>query len=396
MGDFLIKRQELILYAFVSLLDKGVSFLYPLLFLIFFGGGSVYNEIEYAFSISLIISIFADFGLKSYCPYGYFKAEQKDKYMFALDDALVVLLFFWSFVVLLLFAFGFNYIALFAVSRASYLIVYNYSVVRYRMLDKPVFPYVVSILFNTSFLLFVYLLNSYSQNEKLFLWMTSFIHAPLIFILVAKLSGGGFYRKNIIYLLESIRYAIPLILSALGTILILQFSKIYAYSFLAEEDMTLLSVCQRIALIVQLLHAIYCSYYQKYLMRPDVFIFSPHVFLRYIVVLLIGLIASLIFVFVYYTIVYEELIFFKLVSILLITCSTFVWCINAYVELFFNKNNKNKFIMISSFMSLFFYVTFVYFLQVSSLLGLSAVMCGTMLLAMGFQFLSYKYVKKTY
>ena len=58
--------QNIYSYSVLNFIDKGLIFLTPLIILKFFDDKVLYNTIEYVYSISTILVIFFDLGLKNY------------------------------------------------------------------------------------------------------------------------------------------------------------------------------------------------------------------------------------------------------------------------------------------------------------------------------------------
>ena len=71
-------------FAFLNVLDKLVAYITPLLLLHFFNNNSLYNTIEFVYSIALIINIFIDFGTRGYMTYSFRFYKNKKDYTFSI------------------------------------------------------------------------------------------------------------------------------------------------------------------------------------------------------------------------------------------------------------------------------------------------------------------------
>ena len=63
----LVKNSNFLKFSFLNILEKFLAYISPLLILKFIESPILYNKIELIFSISIIINVFIDFGIRGVC-----------------------------------------------------------------------------------------------------------------------------------------------------------------------------------------------------------------------------------------------------------------------------------------------------------------------------------------
>ncbi len=384
--------KNVINYTLYSLLDRCVNFALPLLFLTYLNSKTSFNTIEYVFSLGILISIFADFGIKSYCIYGYLRAGNGSKLLNELDVniASICLILFISFISLKYF--HASELILFVLSRLSYLTVYNYLIYRFRASDQPVFAYYFSLSTNIIVIIYTLIFKGRVDDEIL---LTNIFYAylliPLFYSNYLAFNKKTRLLESYSQLTKALNYSWPIMISSSLSLFIMHYTKIYAFNALTETDMTILSLTQRFSLIVQILHSIYCGYLNKKMMSTSYNQYQKETYLPYLFFLIAGGFVSIITLYLYF-VFFTDIKFNYLIALLSIT-STMIWCITAYNEVAFNKVNKNKYILLANFAGVIIYTAYIY----SSNLGLIQLLAG-MLFAMFttllFQLICLKHVQK--
>ena len=108
----LVKNSNFLKFSFLNILEKFLAYISPLLILKFIESPILYNKIELIFSISIIINVFIDFGIKGHFVYSYrlyeSKKAHKNNYLKAYN---VLILYYLIFSIIFLFFyyyFGYN------------------------------------------------------------------------------------------------------------------------------------------------------------------------------------------------------------------------------------------------------------------------------------------------
>ena len=88
------KLQNIYSYSVLNFLDKGLIFITPLLILKFFDDKVLYNTIEYIYSISAILVIFLDLGLKNYTFFYLKKSKNYNRDLNKIDHTFYFYIFY--------------------------------------------------------------------------------------------------------------------------------------------------------------------------------------------------------------------------------------------------------------------------------------------------------------
>ena len=119
-------------FSFFNILEKFLAYISPLLILKFIENPVLYNKIELIFSISIIINVFIDFGIKGHFVYSYrfydSKKNHKNTYLKAYN---ILILYYLIFSVCFLSLFnllGFNSLLIIFLTlvRVFYLLIVNF------------------------------------------------------------------------------------------------------------------------------------------------------------------------------------------------------------------------------------------------------------------------------
>lgn len=348
------KHKELLLYSGANIIDKFLIFIIPLAALFLFKDKKLYNDIEYIFSVSSILLIFLDLGMKNYLFYGYKISEKKSIY---LRDARFYFNFLIQFYVMLFslillvgsFLTTEWLILLFIITRALYALVIVFYAGYFRLIDKPSGIYVYSM--SVSVLSILIMLGVFFTNMPMHLAIVYIVPVLGIFFFVFHFYNPvSSVNYNHLYSLikTAIKYAYPIIINLIMMSFINQFGKIYAYNYLDLESMFEISIIQRISMVLVLIHASIMGFYSKKLFTSLKFSEHKTILLQYS--LSIFFFASMIFLAVWMYNLFAT-IHLDLVLLTLFLVGTLLWCFIAYFELYFNKENMNKYIPIITLFS---------------------------------------------
>ena len=119
-------------FSFFNILEKFLAYISPLLIIKFIEDPILYNKIELIYSISIIINVFIDFGIKGHFVYSYrfydSKKKHKDTYLKAYNILILYYLIFAGIIVFLLNLLNHNslLIILLIFIRVFYLLIVNF------------------------------------------------------------------------------------------------------------------------------------------------------------------------------------------------------------------------------------------------------------------------------
>jgi len=160
---------------------------------------------------------------------------------------------------------------------------------------------------------------------------------------------GDFMRWRA-YLKKALAFAWPIILNSFLFMFINNYGKIYARNFLSQEEMFQLSFVQRVALFIQLMHLSLIGYLSKRLYIDRRIGINPRLTLVYSI-MLAGAVMAVIAFFAGLRIFHVPFaVELNLVTFLIIGF-TVAWCYAGYFEMYVNRMNKNRYILLFSALS---------------------------------------------
>lgn len=338
----------------MSYFDKMVIFLLPLLVLKLFNDKSVYVEIEYIYSIVVVIVPFLDLGLAGYFFYAY-RNEANSKKVVA-DFLKVFHILYVSIFTIGVGLIAFHYFVssfedriIFIVSRSVFILTFTFLTSYYRLTNKPQKALWVTISANAlslAFLLF-YFFSELEFNLWLVFIGQIFFCVFYFFKTVKRLLFKwvkSYQSVEVISLFKkAISYAWPTIIQAFILMYVANFGKINAIKNLSIDEGVLLSLAQRSSMLIQLTHGAIIGYLMKELfVSGDLLVIKKGVFLKYLGLLLSSVGAVVLIIggaVFYYGSSFDLSFVFKIVS--LIIGYTFSWCVFSYFEIYYSRENKN-------------------------------------------------------
>jgi O-antigen/teichoic acid export membrane protein len=369
----LIKNiQNIYLYSFFNFVDKILIFLLPLIILKIYDDKNLYNSIEYIYSIAIIIVIFFDLGLKNYTFYFLKHSKYLNEDIKKIENT-----FYFFLILLSLFLFSsfsffknfYNEILIFIFVRIIYLTIINFYKIYFRAKDKPSKIFIFSI--PVSILTIVLMIWNFLflSGNSLFIFFVFQILLILFYFLI-KIKNINKFKSNIknyiTILKKSFYFSYPLMLSILFYNFMLNYGKIYSFNFLSDEEMSFLSLVQRIFIILTFFHATYVSYFQKKIFISDDKFINKKIFIDYFKIIILISVSLLILTPFMASYVKIEILNFNIVILLFL--HSILWCISSFFDMYLTKTNNNKSILFSMLFSLLIFVGILFSFQNNFLL----------------------------
>jgi O-antigen/teichoic acid export membrane protein len=365
MRRFMVKFQNIYFYSFLNYIDKGINFLVPFVILKLVPDGDIYGKVEYIISLSLLLSSFLDFGLRTYFLYAYRKSIDREKFIINANSILLTLLFFYVTVFLLYgFIFGVKYFYIFCIPRFIFLTFINIKGVIFRLEDKQSSIFIYSLLINILIIVSVFLSYLFELKFDLFIYSMSYILFCIgVFFNFAKKNMLDVGKIKIYFyeIMNSIKFSWPLILVLFFATMQNNLLKIYGYNNLNTSEFERLSIFLRFFFIMILAHGAAINYYSKYIYIEKE-IFNINNYLRYLFIISIG------FVFMFFCIYLSNRFsifhYIKINVPFMLMLFTYILMMNrTYFEQYFGKYNKLYSLLYSSiisFLSLIILLLFTY------------------------------------
>ncbi len=371
------RHQGLIVFTILNYIDKGISFVLPLIILYICNDINSYNDLEYAYSIANILVWFFAIG-SSYSFYAYKIVEDRKEFLsffvFVKDFAVVVTTLFLM-VLSIVFCqskelnlfFVLNILITARTINSLYINYYNnYS----RLIDKPSKVLVYSIIISIITLAFTVLGYMIDSNV-----LVAF-SLPQLFIPLF-LSSKFFDRKRFklyfnrlkCYYKNAFYYSWPIIVNCFIGVGITNFGKIFAYNYMSESDMYVFSYTMRISLVIQLAHASIISYYSKRVFLGD---FNMKIAIAYILYLF-GASLMCIVLIIFSNLLTNYYLPLNIVTLIIISYNIF-FCSASFMEQFYGRVNKNKYILFYSLLASVFFVFFILIIKDKSIMSISMIM----------------------
>ena len=354
-------EKNFIIFFELNFFEKFLAYVAPLLVLKLIGNQKIYNNIEFIYSLSLILNIFFDFGIRGFLIYSFRFKRNVYKYSFESFKFLNSILILYIIIFVIFYFFSFNFFLDFLIislifCRAIYLLIVNFLRVLFRIINKPFQIFTYSLIANLATCILIICFFYYKIEFKI-----QFFFGPfLLFILIY--SFYFLFTKNfetkisklLIFVNKSIKYYWPLIIISLVSVFIGNFIKIFSYFTLGDDEMTRISIYLRYLLLIQLAHGSFSSFFlrknfesKKKFINKDLFTqyLFILIFFSFLVILTMPLISN------YLNFKYHN---FDLVFLIL-NLYILIWCISAYLEQFLNKYNQNTYILRFHLISLIIY-----------------------------------------
>lgn len=355
--DILRAQKGLINFTILNYFDKGLNFIIPLLVLNGFNDRTLYNEIEYIYSVAAISVAVIELGVRSYLFYAYRQAKDRDQLLkdvkncfllqFVLYQAIGAILVMGAW----LTGADAALLWLFIIVRSLYMYFVAFMLSYYVIRDKPSKVYLFSFLVNlaTVGILAVVSLSALEiRIEYLFLSQIGLLAFVATYFF--KFRSETNWRTTSTYIKKALAFAWPIILNVFLFMFISNYGKIYAQNFLSQDEMFQISFAQRIAIVIQLAHTSIAGYLSKRIFidqKPGV---DRKVLLLYTAGILGSTVAAVGLLWAMRLFDLSYSINIDVVTLLIIGY-TITWCYVGFFELYVNRMNKNKFVLLFSSVS---------------------------------------------
>lgn len=395
----ILNYQNLYYYTFLNYLDKGLNFLIPLIILkIIPRNSTLYSDIEYLISISLIISSFLDIGLRSYLFYGFRNAINKNAFLEYANLLLSFLIGAYTLVLIVSIPFlTNNWLFVFIGFRTIYLTYTYIKASILRLEDKPstIFLYtsLLSILISIIIVISVFLNIEYNLIGYSIPYIIFCLVISIIFI--SKSNAINQNRKRLLLMLNnSIKFAWPLMLTLVLSTFQNNFAKIYGYNRLTQSEFESFAILLRIFMILFLSHTSAIAFYTKSIyMGPNGF--DIKIYTRYLAIIGLGFLAMILFVYISNR--FQILSQIKWDVNFLVLLLTYIFMMNRnYLEQYFGKYHQLKYLIISTSLG---FVSFLLLFIVFTMIAISITKVLIAILAsefISFLIVAFFYQKRIY
>lgn len=376
LKDMYKNNKDLSFFVVLNYIDKFLVFLLPLAVLYITQDRESYNAIEYVYSIANVIAPFFVF-FSSYAFYGYkLSLENENKGYVGLYRK------YGSFIIIILLVIGLiaAFFAPLLVSSLSLLISFmilirflylqtiNNNNVYYRLIDKPARFLVFTILGSLASVALVYFLH---QDQR-YVLIAFFV--PQLVISILCLYAGKEEQSFSIkgfkeYFADSFKYAWPIVVNCTIVAFVMNYGKIYAYSYLSSYEMYNFSYIMRISLVIQMAHASLISFYGKELFVNG---YSASFFKKYGLVIGSAFILSVICLYVFNLFITDKLTIDA--TTFFILTYTLLYSLGASLEMWYGRKNQNRVILYVSIFSCLIFFGLIFFAGVKSLMSLAIYM----------------------
>ena len=379
---FWVHNRTLLIYVFVTYLDKVLIFLLPILVLYIAGDETSYNTVEYICSIANIIVPFLTF-ISSYAFYGYKTAENKSYFTnsyicYSSVSTLVVgaLTLFIAFILRIFNVKGTEELETFIAIRTMFYLFVQYVNSYYRLIDNPVRSLIYSILINIASAITICLLTvmkmPYIVGAFFYPETLSGVMAVVLFLKNRHYFQIKDYGR---FILESIKFAWPIVMNSTAVAFVANYGKVYAFNFLTSYEMYCLSFVLRIAMILQMAHTSVISFFSK-----DIYLkgYSKKFLYSYISIIGVSFVGTL-FVLIGYNSFFARQVVPLNLTTWLVFLYTIIHMIAAALEINFGRNNKNIYIFIIASISCIVYLSLIFVIGVQNTAQLALYMVIYML-----------------
>ncbi|PKB42613.1 hypothetical protein AX016_0781 [Cellulophaga sp. RHA19] len=336
----------------LSYLDKAIIFLLPLIVLYFFKDKTVYVTIEYIYSVTVVVIPLLDFGLSGYFFYAYRNSknhEETIKIFVSVFKRLYLLISLTGILFITIHYCGFEFekYIIFIVFRLLFVLATTFLASYFRLNNKP--EKAVYITLFSNFLSLLFLFGYFFSNSEFSLWLIFFgqIFFSLFYffksIIDIFFSNSRKFEKSQIYKLtkKALLFSWPSIIQVFIMMSIVNYGKINVLTKMTLDDGVLLSLVQRLSMVLFLTHSSLWAFLIKDVyVDKNLLVINKGILLKYMVILTFTFLMILMITGVYLVYSYEDLSRVSFISFLIIG-QTFLACIYAYLELHYGRENKN-------------------------------------------------------
>lgn len=351
-------------YTLINFIDKGLGFLAPVVVLFIVKDQLSYNAIEYILSYALLASIPIEMGFKNYLMYGLRETKESEElYYRQIFSGFIVFSFALIVASALLGLSLFNIDFIFCIAmRVVFAILTQFFMVLYRAQNDVYYIFKFTISANFSCIAYAVYCHLYGTTLNLNLYfMVYFLLALLLLISNRKLFSFLFFSIEKCFLV--FKYSAPVLMNTFLMMFVSNYSRIYVHDNFTESEMSSFSFALRICMVVQLFHSSLISFYHKRLIF-DMDLNLLVLCIKYFFAMLafVGIVFSSVFIIIsnYYLELFSEL---DILMLTFVSIYVVLWCCSSFLEIYFNKYNRNILLPIISLGSvLLFYLCTVFLL----------------------------------
>ena len=335
-------RKDLIVFIFLNYLDKGLAFLLPLIVLYICDDKTVYNKIEYVYSIAGIAIVL--FNLSNFGGFYFYKESGDRKLFLGLYQKACSIMLLFMVVVMLLAAFVWNILdkqitlllCCCVSARLSYLLFLNNDSVYYRLIDKAYKILLYSIVINVISIILV-VLFFYLDSDIIAPYFITGLIVPIVLSFRSLSRNSSITMHEVMsYYKDTFFYAWPIFITTFLGMFVNNFGKIFAFNTMSPDEMYSFSYTLRISLIIQLAHSSIIAYFSK---RIFLLGYSLKLIVGYLL-----FISSCVFVCFGALICLNQLEVFYINiswSTLVLFLYTYIFCAASFFGDFFSRRNLN-------------------------------------------------------
>ncbi len=336
-------RKDLIFFIILNYLDKGIAFLLPLLVLFICGDKTIYNKIEYVYSIAGIVIVF--FNLSNLGGFYFYKESKDRKHFLELYQKACSIMLLFMVAVMLLVAFVWNVLdnqitlllSCCLSARLSFLLFINNDSVFYRLIDKAYKILLYSIFINIVSIILVVVFFYLKKDLIAPYFITGLIIPVILSIKVLTKKDNINLHEVLVYYKDTFFYAWPILITTFLGMFVNNFGKIFAFNTMSPDDMYSFSYTLRISLIIQLAHSSIMAYYSKR-------IFLHGYSFRLVVGYLLFISSCIILCFIALVLLNKMEVFHINItwSTLILFLYTYIFCAASFAGDFFSRRNLNR------------------------------------------------------
>jgi O-antigen/teichoic acid export membrane protein len=366
----LLKYNELLFFTVLNYFDKLISFSLPLVILYIYKDISLYNDFEYIYSAANIIVVIADLGIRGFFLYDFSKFNNNlGEYASRVYRHVTTLILFYSVFFTTIIYLGDYFFSIntellyFILIRTLLLFYINFFIMYTRIVNNPNYGLYLSVFVNVIVVSF-FLFNKYIYQ----ITATATVLNTVFFIQLICIVGIIFKSKlniskeninqSIVYFRKALLYSWPIIVNVLLITVVNNFGKLYIHKNLPAVDMYMFSYILRVGMIIQMAHVSVVAFFSKSIFLDEKKSFNKKIYFLYNVFLTLAVILSglIIYVSQFFNFLPTIEIDFMVVILYLYIL---IWCQQSYFEIYINKFNKNKYLMIFTICSLCIYMLIV-------------------------------------
>lgn len=350
MQTLLRRHAGLVAYTALNYLDKGFAVAVPLIVLWTTRDQILYNQLEYLYSIGALAVVVLELGVRNYLLFGYREARERDRFMADGHNHFLLLNLIYATVSLALAAllaalgWGSPGLWLLMVVRALYSGLFNFYSILVRLEDRPSAVFALSLGANGGTCLLV----------ALFWWLGWRLTLPMVFLTQALLILGLVIlaiRRRLwqqvgslfTYLGRTLAYAWPIILNVFLVVAIQNTGKLYAQNALSPDEMTRISMAQRMTMVIHLGHGSAIGYLSKRIFMDSLTGVNSKVLGLYSGMVGLGVLLAVLAVLLLGVLIPGRLSISDPVLWVLVAY-TMAWCFVSFIELYVNKANHNRYV----------------------------------------------------